>query len=534
MALDGLLALLCAGAIVTAGPAEPNTPANNPDKTIAQALAVQTALQQGRDQLLHGNYRMAVTLLEEQLPHINGNQVYLQVLQDAYRGYIRELRLARQDEEARRYLRRLLILDPAAERDAKVADEAPRPQPRPVAPAPPEAPPRPTVRAKADEDPFRAARSPAKQQQTGQTLLAEAEKAFADRRYLDARRRYEQACQADPRLVETCRERWAYCKLFHVVETLNQGPADQPPRPETEQEARQALELAPRLEFAKELLAEIQRRRNAGATPERGPSATGTPVQHYDRNASGWLVAESANFRVFHNQAPAFAEKVAQVAELTRANVDLKWLGAPGEAWSPKCDIYLHATAQDYSRATGVYNSPGHSTIKLDGGRLTVRRIDLHCEERNLVSVVLPHEATHIVIASGFGPQLVPRWADEGMAVLSEPHERLERHLANLDSCRQENQLFSLQSLMQMDQYPQTPRSVSAFYAQSASLVEFLTSRRDTKTFVLFLNEGQRYGYEKPLRQYYGYQNFSELEQEWARYAFSERGRLARLGGQGR
>ena len=69
-----------------------------------------------------------------------------------------------------------------------------------------------------------------------------------------------------------------------------------------------------------------------------------------------------------------------------------KWFGETGENWSVPCKLYLHATGQDYSRATGVpANSPGHSTIRSENGRVLERRMDLHCDDANLLIAVLPH-----------------------------------------------------------------------------------------------------------------------------------------------
>src|SRR5262245_59861486 len=93
---------------------------HSPD-SVAETLAVQTALQQGRDFLQRGDARSAVFALESQLGRINGNPTYLNVLRDAYRAYIKELRLAKQDAEAARYQQRLQILDPGAALDAKTA-----------------------------------------------------------------------------------------------------------------------------------------------------------------------------------------------------------------------------------------------------------------------------------------------------------------------------------------------------------------------------------------------------------------------------
>src|SRR5437588_652480 len=77
----------------------------------------------------------------------NGSREYLATLRDAYRAYIRELRLANKEAEAAEYLKRLRILDPGALLDGSVARGA-NPQPAPEAPRP-----TPTARAKIDDDP---------------------------------------------------------------------------------------------------------------------------------------------------------------------------------------------------------------------------------------------------------------------------------------------------------------------------------------------------------------------------------------------
>ena len=59
---------------------------------------------------------------------------------------------------------------------------------------------------------------------------------------------------------------------------------------------------------------------------------------------------------------------------------------------------------------------------------------------------VLPHEATHVVFAGRFGDRMLPHWADEGMAVLSEPRERIDLHLHNLPQHRVNGELFPLAS----------------------------------------------------------------------------------------
>ena len=114
MAREGLSALLGAGALLCALCPPFTPPAAASEGAVTTALAVQTALQQGREQISRGNYQAAVFALESQLSRIDGSRDYLAALRDAYRGYVKELRQAGQDAEAQLYLRRLLTLDPGA------------------------------------------------------------------------------------------------------------------------------------------------------------------------------------------------------------------------------------------------------------------------------------------------------------------------------------------------------------------------------------------------------------------------------------
>ena len=78
-------------------------------------------------------------------------------LEDAYRGYIKELRLAKQDADAQRYLQRLLYLDKGALLDRSLTGGSATLEASPVAAAAriaAQAPPRtsPVVRAKSQDD----------------------------------------------------------------------------------------------------------------------------------------------------------------------------------------------------------------------------------------------------------------------------------------------------------------------------------------------------------------------------------------------
>lgn len=145
--------------------------------------------------------------------------------------------------------------------------------------------------------------------------------------------------------------------------------------------------------------------------------------------------------------------------------------------------------------------------------RVVFRRIELHCDVTDMLTHVLPHETTHAVLAGRFGRHHVPRWADEGMAVLSEPREKIERYLKSLPAHRTKHELFPAGKLMSMNEYPEG-RLVTPFYLQSISLVEFLSSQKGgPREFVHFVRDGLEGGYEAALKRHYGIRDFNDLEQ---------------------
>ena len=198
-----------------------------------------------------------------------------------------------------------------------------------------------------------------------------------------------------------------------------------------------------------------------------------------------------------------------------------KWFGEPAPAWDEPCDVYLYATAEDYSLATGQPPQvAGHSSFGSDkDGRIAWRRIDMHCDDPNALVGVLPHETAHAVLAGRFGDRRLPHWADEGMAVLAEPRDRIDLHLNTLPRHRRDDDLFPVSELMEMEQYP-GGRRIGAFYAESVSLVDFLARQKGPKTFARFMRDGLADGYESALKNDYNMNGFDDLQERWQHYAF--------------
>jgi hypothetical protein len=537
--------------VLDAGRLPANPPANE-DTAFQNSLALNRAMESAGHFMLAGENKKAVEVLEEQLPRVNGNTPFLRMLRKAYRGYIMDLWQTNNSTGAKRYLERLCILEPEALHDASL--RPPETTPTIVAPEPKTglsslpakffpnfalhnqkketnspsatlAKPT-TVRAKvennvSEDDPFaltnkRPDSSNDEQRKQARQLIVQAGEEFTKRRFPEARVLYEKVNQLDKSCLEGSRDRWAYCMLNQVVDQLNQPNQNSSTLNDLQQKVRGALALAPNLEeTCKGLLREIDQRSQTPGTISSGIVQFAT-VQHLGRNKEGWQVAETKYFRIFHNQSREQIEKVAAIAEKTRGDMYRKWFGSDGVEWSPKCELILHANSGDYSRMTGVPGtSPGHSRIESDpaGQRIISRRMDLRCDNPGMMEAVLPHETTHIVLAGMFGNRNVPRWADEGIAVLTEPSFKVDQHRRNLEKGQKEGMLFGVQELMQLDDYPQ-PSRIGAFYAKSVCLVEFLTELHGPQVLTAFVKDGLSQGYDTALQKHYG-MDMTELQQRW-------------------
>ncbi len=547
MARDGLSPLLCAGLLL--GALNPLAVAGDSHTEYARGLAVQVALHQGREHMRTGNYEAAVKVLESQIAHIDGSGEYLIALRDAYRGAIKNLRLAGRPTESALveiYARRLSILEqgPPLEPDAK---QPARPAPTaPVSAATTLAQPA-KVRAKIDTNP--APSRPAVGEDGGgdpfdtsnhkrfaeaRALLDRADAEFRGERYAKAGELYALAHQAVPDVTRDANDRWAYCRLHAVVLRLNQRdrPTAKSELDGLEQEVRTAMDMTPKLKvFGEKLLGTIQTRRTTDEAPAKEtapPSAAAAPaapaikVRHGQAPGTGWAVAETTNFRIFHNQTAEYAEMVAKVAETTRSAMQRQWFGKVSEDWNPRCDIYLYATTDAYSQAAKVRpDSPGNTTYVRKGSTVVSRRIDLHVDDPNVLSNVLPHETTHAILVGRFGPFDLPRWADEGLATLGEPSDSVARWLRNAQQYRQSGQTFSAQQLLQLPDWPED-RLLVSFYAHSISLVDFLCKQKGRDVFVRFLSDSLRIGDVAALKKHYGFQSYQDLDARWRAEAFGE------------
>ncbi|HWA97359.1 MAG TPA: hypothetical protein VG713_02660 [Pirellulales bacterium] len=181
----------------------------------------------------------------------------------------------------------------------------------------------------------------------------------------------------------------------------------------------------------------------------------------------------------------------------------------------------MHPTAQSYLREVGAgQQTAGSSYIELAGNSVYSRRIDLRADHPAGYRDALAHEMTHVVVAERFAERQIPRWADEGVAVLADSASKQRAHLYDLQQAYRRGTTFRLVELFAIQEYPPAERQAT-FYGQSVSLAKFLLERGTSEQFMLFVEVATNRGYDIAAREVYQLEGLGQLEQQWRAHVAS-------------
>jgi len=180
--------------------------------------------------------------------------------------------------------------------------------------------------------------------------------------------------------------------------------------------------------------------------------------------------------------------------------------------WPEPCPLHVKIT---------LGASGGATTFNFDFAQGYVwQTMQIEGSLDRLLKSVLPHEVTHTVFAYYFRCP-VPRWADEGGAVLSEDdierthHDQLVRQILN---ARRE---IPLRRLFHLREYP---NEVGALYAEGYSVADFLVRSRGQLAFLAFVAQGMQGNWDAAVQAHYRYQNIEQLEEAWKTYLRNTKG----------
>ncbi|MFL5341628.1 MAG: hypothetical protein ACJ8F7_15905 [Gemmataceae bacterium] len=195
------------------------------------------------------------------------------------------------------------------------------------------------------------------------------------------------------------------------------------------------------------------------------------------------------------------AELIRAAAEKHRARLAEQWLGKPLPAWKQPCPIHVSICEGRPGGATTFdFRVFPHTSVMRLSGTL-----------ESILHSVLPHEVAHTVLADYFH-QPLPRWADEGAAILCESgpapkqYDRLLRDLQSAGRTMRLSQLFGLRD------YPQ---DIPVLYSQGYSVSRFLVERKDRRTYLQFIKSGLKDGWAAAAAESYGFDSVDALETAW-------------------
>jgi len=218
---------------------------------------------------------------------------------------------------------------------------------------------------------------------------------------------------------------------------------------------------------------------------------------------AGGAAYPTPNF-VIHCGDPQLAKELGDAAEAYRKEMAQLWLGKTLPDWSRPCPITVHVGPN--------LGAGGATTFVFDRGEVYGWQMTIQGSRERLLDSVLPHEITHMILASHFR-QPLPRWADEGAATTVEHISEREKHRRMLLEFLRTQRGISFRRMFAMEEYP---RDIMPLYAQGYTLAEFLIQQGGHQRFVKFLETGlENNQWETALAKWYKYQDLGQLQTSW-------------------
>lgn len=244
------------------------------------------------------------------------------------------------------------------------------------------------------------------------------------------------------------------------------------------------------------------------------------PVAREAAGPSG--AGQSENFIVLCRD-PQLAAEVSQEAERLRRDLAIHWLGAELPPWSRRCPIQVTSGPK--------LGAGGETRFALYNGNVGDWQMSVQGTPERILDSVLPHEITHTILASHFAPLNVhvPRWADEGACTTVEHDSEQSKHKKLLVDFMRTGRAMPFNRMFSLKDYPD---DILPLYAQGHSVVEFLIEQSGPKEFVSFLHQGmQTNGWEKAVRDHFGYETLGRLQIQWNAWIAAGRGEVGQFAG---
>ncbi|MCL2744851.1 MAG: hypothetical protein FWE67_13465 [Planctomycetaceae bacterium] len=220
--------------------------------------------------------------------------------------------------------------------------------------------------------------------------------------------------------------------------------------------------------------------------------------------------ANAAQYETKHfivDNAPTLesARRIAETAEHCRYAMAMLWLGKELPDWTEKCPIRVKVGKE--------LGAGGATTFVFHDGSVSDWEMEIQGSEERILDSVLPHEITHIVLASHFCRPL-PRWLDEGIATSAEHESEKERYrkMLRVFIRKDVQRCLPCRRMVSMKEYPE---DVMPFYSQGFSVAEYLILLGGQREIIKFADTAMKDGWDLALLRHYGFANLGELQEDY-------------------
>ena len=223
------------------------------------------------------------------------------------------------------------------------------------------------------------------------------------------------------------------------------------------------------------------------------------------------------HFIIYHND-KSYANKVSWKAEYSYKKI-IRHFGIDGFLpWEKKnkCRIYLFENRDDYIKLSEAPSWSGGCAMD------NPPRLFIYKGAPNLIENTLPHEITHLIFHLLIPGERIPLWLDEGMAQYEEKDWDTGYIKRYLKSHVDEGVYIRFDELFSLRNYPNNQEKLTLFYAESASIIDYLRKQQIASlygNFILKIRHGK--SVEQALKETYHpkFKNgIADLEKYWLKY----------------
>lgn len=199
--------------------------------------------------------------------------------------------------------------------------------------------------------------------------------------------------------------------------------------------------------------------------------------------------------------------KCEEAAEASRLKISDDWFGE---------EVRWPQTALIKIRQFDNSHGGGATSFGFNDGRcvgpFTATLVGTH---ENIIRDVIPHEVHHMVFAEYFGRK-IPRWADEGSAIIEETSVQKRLQWDKLIDGLRRGTAWPMTQLLAATEYSSDMEKTLMLYAQGWSLVDFLIQHEGKRHFAHFLGSVMSSGdYPQEFEKFYRFSDLGQLQGDW-------------------